>query len=126
MKKLMPVIVTIVTIIFLSGSCYYDNEESLYPLLDTSCDTVNVTFSGSIKPMLSNYCLSCHSNTSASFAGNNIKLEDYSDVLARTNAVAGSINHTGSYSPMPKNGGKLNDCLLTKFDIWVKNGSQNN
>ena len=126
MKKLIPAFVTFVTISLLSVSCYYDNEESLYPALETSCDTINVTFSGSVKPMLANNCLSCHSNATASFAGNNIRLEDYADVQSRTTAIAGSVNQTGSYSPMPKNGGKLNDCLLLQFDIWVNNGSLNN
>jgi hypothetical protein len=123
MKKLIPVFVTF---LFLVLSCYYDNEEALYPALNSACDTVSVTFGGTIKPLLSNNCLSCHSNATASFAGNNIKLEDYADVQTRTTAIYGSISHTGSFSPMPKNGGKLNDCLITQFNIWVRNGAQNN
>jgi mono/diheme cytochrome c family protein len=76
--------------------------------------------------MLANNCLSCHSNATAASAGNNIRLQDYADVKARTTAITGSIKHTGTYSPMPKNGGKLNACLITQFDIWVKNGAPNN
>ena len=126
MKNLIPVLLTFVIVLFLALSCYYDNEEALYPALNSTCDTVSVTFSGTIKPVLSNNCLACHSNSAASFAGNNIKLEDYTDVQSRTTAITGSINHTGSFSPMPKNGGKLNDCLIRQFDIWVQNGAQNN
>jgi mono/diheme cytochrome c family protein len=126
MKHLFLSIVTIVTILLLAASCYYDNEEALYPTLNSSCDTTNVTFSGKIVPMLANNCLSCHSNATAASAGNNIRLQDYADVKARTTAITGSIKHTGTYSPMPKNGGKLNACLITQFDKWVKNGSPNN
>jgi hypothetical protein len=126
MKRLLLSIVTFVTILFFSASCYYDNEEALYPSLSSSCDTTAVTFSGKIIPILANSCLSCHSNATASAAGNNIRLQDYADVQSRTAAIAGSIKHTGSYSPMPKNGGKLKDCSITQFDIWVRNGAINN
>jgi mono/diheme cytochrome c family protein len=126
MKHLFLSIVTIVTILLLAASCYYDNEEALYPTLNSSCDTTNVTFSGKIVSMLANNCLSCHSNATAASAGNNIRLQDYADVKARTTAITGSIKHTGTYSPMPKNGGKLNACLITQFDKWVKNGAPNN
>ena len=126
MKRLLPVFVlfTIISIALLS--CYYDNEEALYPSLSSSCDTVNVTFSTKIAPILANNCLSCHSNATAASAGNNIKLQDYIDVKARTTAIAGSIKHTGTYSPMPKNGGKLNACSITLIDIWIRNGAPGN
>jgi hypothetical protein len=126
MKRLLPVFVTFVTILLISLSCYYDNEEALYPSLNSSCDTISVTFSGKIKPILANSCLSCHSNATAAAAGANIRLEDYTDVKPRTTAIAGSIKHTGTYSPMPKNGGKLNSCPITQFDIWMKNGAPDN
>jgi hypothetical protein len=126
MKRLLSAFVTFVTILFFSASCYYDNEEALYPSFNSSCDTTNVTFSGKIVPILANNCLSCHSNASAAAAGNNIRLQDYADVKTRATAVTGSINHSGNYSPMPKNGGKLNACSIKLFDIWIRNGIPNN
>jgi hypothetical protein len=126
MKSLLPAFVSFVTILLLSVSCYYDNEEALYPSLNSVCDTTNVTFSARIVPILADNCLSCHSNASAAAAGNNIRLQDYVDVKARTTAITGSINHSGSFSPMPKNGGKLNACSITLVDIWIRNGAINN
>jgi hypothetical protein len=126
MKRLLQAFVTFVAILFFTMSCYYDNEEALYPSINSACDTTNVTFSGKIVPMLADNCLSCHSNAMASTAGNNIRLENYADVLAKAAAIKGSINHTGTYSPMPKNGGKLSPCLITRFNIWVRNGTPNN
>ena len=125
MKRKFLSFVTFVTILLFTASCYYDNEEALYPQLSSSCDTTNVTFGGTIAPMLASNCLSCHSNAMALSAGNNIRLENYADVQSRKTAISGSINHSGSYSPMPKNGVKLKTCLLTQFDIWVKNGALN-
>ena len=126
MKRLLMGFVTFVTILLFSASCYYDNEEALYPSLNSSCDTTNVTFSAKIVPILANNCLSCHSNATAASSGNNIRLQDYIDVKARTVAIAGSIKHSGTFSPMPKNGVKLNACLIKLVDIWIRNGAPDN
>ena len=120
----IPVI--LILFILALSSCYYDNEEALYPSFGAECDTTSVTFSGQIAPMLTNYCLSCHSNATAAVSGNGIRLEDYTDVQSNTTAIAGSIKQTGTFSPMPKNGGKLKPCLINQFDIWVINGALNN
>ena len=122
-KNIYLLILILVTLVF---SCYYDNEEALYPSLNTSCDTANVSFKGTIASMLSSNCFSCHSNATAASFGNNIHLEDFVDVKNNATAVSGSIKHTGNYSPMPKNGGKLKDCLIWQFDIWIRNGMLNN
>jgi hypothetical protein len=126
MKRLIRYFVTIALFLFFFVSCYYDNEEALYPALSSSCDTTNVTFSGTIVPIFNNNCYSCHSNTTAARNGNNIPLQNYTDVVARAASVIGSIKHSGSYSPMPKNGGLIKTCSISQFDIWVRNGMVNN
>jgi hypothetical protein len=124
MKGYFLSFVTFVTILLAVTSCYYDNEEALYPDVNFTCDTLNVTFSGSIVPLLANNCLSCHSNASAASSAAGIRLEDYADVQIRASAISAAINHTGPF-PMPKNGRKLRECLITRFDIWVREGAQN-
>jgi len=126
MKKCLWLVVITVLLFLLAGSCYYDTEEALYPTLNSGCDTTGVTFSGKISSMLANNCLSCHSNTTATGAGNGIRLENYADVKSRATDIAGSIKHAGAYSPMPKNGGKLNCCLINQFDIWIRTGMPEN
>jgi hypothetical protein len=121
----LPLLV-LVCILLSLASCYYDNEEALYPSVVTACDTTNVTFSGNIAPMLANNCLSCHSNSNSTGFGNGIRLEDYADVSSYSARIEGAINHTAGYSPMPKNGGMLKSCLITQFGIWLRNGAQNN
>jgi hypothetical protein len=115
----------IIFVIFIA-SCYYDNEEALYPSYNSTCDTSNVTFSGTIAPILYNNCLACHSNAASLSAGNNIRLENFADVVSQITTLIASIKHTGPLPPMPKNGGKLKDCSLIQFDIWVKKGMLNN
>lgn len=108
-------------------SCYYDNEEALYPSLSTTCDTTNVTYSKTIVTMMSNNCYSCHSDIYAASSGGNIHLETYDDVAAQNVAIAGSIKHLAGFTPMPYNTGKkIKECYITQFDIWVRNGMPNN
>ena len=126
MKPLILPFLTVVLLSLILTTCYYDTEEALYPSLSSACDTVNVTFSGTISSIMANNCLSCHSNTRAATAGNNIRLENYADVQARVVSVVGSINHSGAYSPMPKNGDKIKFCSIAQFDIWVRNGTPDN
>jgi hypothetical protein len=113
-------------IAFLCITCFYDNEEYLYPSINNACDTTSITFTGTISVMLSNNCLSCHSNSTAANFGNNIRLEDYADVKTSSQRLLGSIKQESGFSPMPKGGAKLNECLITQFGIWVKNGTPNN
>lgn len=108
-------------------SCYYDNEEALYPSLSTTCDTTNITYSVTIVTMMSNNCLSCHSHSNAASSGGNIHLETYDDVVLHNVAITGSIKHLAGFIPMPYNTGeKIKDCYITQFDIWVRNGMPNN
>ena len=124
MKILLPVAISFLIIISING-CYYDSQEFLYPQLNTSCDTTNITFSGSVAPILSNYCLSCHSNNTAASFGNNIKLQDYADVKLRVDdgKLIGSVMHSGGYSPMPKGTAQLESCKLTIIQKWVNAGA---
>jgi hypothetical protein len=126
MKRLIISLTTVVVFLFFFVSCYYDSEEALYPALSTSCDTSNVTFSGTIVPILDNNCFSCHSNNTAASNGNNIRLQNYADVLAKTDRIVGSIKHLNTFSPMPKSGGMIKSCSITQFDIWVRKGMLNN
>ena len=123
MKRLIISLVSLVIISLFFVSCYYDNEEALYPSLNNSCDTTNVTYSAAILPILQNNCYSCHSNANSAFGGN-VQLEAYSDVVANIARIIPAIKQTGS-KPMPPSG-KLKDCSINQFDIWVRNGMLNN
>ncbi len=124
-SKILPVLIVLGIFIF-AGSCYYDNMESLYPSTGTGCDTVSVTFDADIYPLLNNSCLSCHSNNTAPSFGNNIALENYSDVVSRSDQVLGSVRHTSGYSPMPKNGGMVSSCFILKLETWINRGMPRN
>jgi hypothetical protein len=126
MKRLfIPIVIISIFSLFIV-SCYYDNEEFLYPVIETTCDTTNVTYSVTIVTMMNNNCYSCHSNKTAAANGNNLRLENYSDVVYNSEKITSSIKQTGSTIPMPKNGSKIKSCYITQWDIWVRKGMINN
>jgi hypothetical protein len=109
-------------------TCYYDNEENLYPQLGQNCDLTNVTYTLTVKPILQSYCLSCHSNAAASASGGGIRLENYTDLktYVTNGKLYGSVSHAAGYSAMPKGGGTLDNCSLIKLKKWIDDGSLNN
>ena len=104
-------------------SCYYDNEEALYPALNTVCDTTNVTYSGTIAPILSSYCTTCHSG---SVPSGSVALTNYSNVLtiASNGTLMNALNGNG-VPKMPVSG-SLSTCQIVQFQIWIRNGMANN
>jgi len=117
---------TIVVIVILAGlhSCYYDNEEALYPSMG-ACDTANVTYSGTIAPIMATNCNSCHGIT---LSNGNVITENYQGlkVIAENGKLHGVVNHLSGYQPMPQDRPKLSDCDLAKIDIWINGGALNN
>ncbi len=87
------------------------------------CDTTQVTYSGTIRPILQTYCIGCHTTA---FPSAGIALQTHAELVSNINRVTGSINHSNGFSPMPKNAARLSDCMLSQFDIWVSAGMPNN
>lgn len=104
-------------------SCYYDNEEALYPALSTSCDTTNVTYNGTIDPILNSYCTGCHSG---SLPSGGITLTDYASVAALASSGALMNALTGNGVPLMPPSGSLSPCKIGQFQIWIRDGAPNN
>ena len=117
-------IMILLTLTFLIQSCYYDNEEELYPQ-PAACDTTNVSYSNDVWPIISSNCTSCHSGGAPQ---GNVSLENYDDIVIAANngSLLGAIKHEDGWSPMPKGGGMLNDCDISKIEIWVNDGTPDN
>jgi hypothetical protein len=117
-------------LLMILGGCYYDNEECLYPEGSTPCDTTNVTYSTNVLPLITDYCITCHSGGTPS---GGISLEGYDNVRASSlietgnyGSLIGVISHAPGNSPMPKNAPKLSDCQIRQVEIWIGQGAQNN
>ncbi|MBE0643214.1 MAG: hypothetical protein IH600_03975 [Bacteroidetes bacterium] len=124
--KSTSLLFTILVSCSLLAGCYYDNEEALYPQLNSGCDTTNVTYAGSVVPVLVGSCYSCHSNANAASFGDNIRLESYSDVKSNLTRLYGAITWDPKFTRMPKNSGKLDDCSIRIIEIWMAQGAPNN
>ena len=111
------------------NSCYYDNEQDLYKNVQAAqCDTTNVTYSGSIVPIMQNACYTCHNSTSAS---GGISVDTYQGLSAIctnkfTSRLWGDVNFLSGFDNMPKGGNKLSACDLKKIEIWLRAGYPQN
>ena len=134
MKRLFFFIPLILStfLILTTQSCYYDNEQELYPTnttTTTACDTTNAKFTTFVKPLMDSKCASsgCHNAATASSGAN---LSSYTGVknyiTSQKTAFLGSIKHSPAFSTMPKGDLKLPDCDIKKLEVWINAGMQNN
>jgi len=108
---------------FVLTSCYYDKADKLYPVSPSGCDTSNITYTGTIKPIMLLNCATAGCHDAASQAGG----FDYSTrngmiTEIQNGKLLGSIKHGAGYIAMPQSGGKLSDCDIQKITIWINNG----
>ena len=113
----------------LLAACTSQNGEDLLagsgPPPTPACDTSNVTYAGTVAPLLQARCTGCHGNSGAA-AG--LNLSSYAQVraIAANGQLMGTTTHAAGYRPMPQGGTKLSDCDLAKLQQWVTAGAPNN
>jgi len=90
-----------------------------------ACDTSNITYSGTIAPILQTNCIGCHSSAGT---GGGILLNTYSGVKNQVSngRLWGDINWQPGFSQMPKTGSKLSECDITRIGIWIQQGALDN
>jgi hypothetical protein len=111
--------------VLLATGCSWENEETLYPESGL-CDTLDVSYSEDVVPILANNCYECHSNTNAPDFSYGHAFEDYEDVFASSNLIVGAINHLEGFPPMPRGSDKLDTCSISVIEAWVNNGAPDN
>jgi mono/diheme cytochrome c family protein len=89
------------------------------------CDSVNVTFSSIVLPIVQSNCTGCHSGTSPS---GGIALTNYSGIqtIGSNGSLLGTITWSSGYSAMPKNSSKLSECKIGQIRKWITNGMPQN
>lgn len=95
-----------------------------------NCDLSNVTFSGTVWPIINTNCTSCHSGTNAN-AG--ILLTNYSTIKTQASispgnpgSLLGAITHASGNTAMPFGRAKLSDCNIDKITAWINAGMPDN
>lgn len=129
MKFISPLFLFLV---FSLASCRYDKEN--LPAATSGCDTLNVSYSASIKIILHDNCYSCHSTANTQTGGLDIEdwnsLKNYLTQSYRGDGIYGSkffhvVNQDGLVPHMPPTG-KLSDCDLAKIRSWLRDGGLEN
>jgi mono/diheme cytochrome c family protein len=91
-----------------------------------TCDTSNVTYKGTIRTLLQNNCVGCH--TGATTTNNQVDLSTYVGVqtVAINGRMIGSIEHAPALVAMPYHIDKLFECQIRQIKAWVNGGALNN
>jgi uncharacterized membrane protein len=122
---ILSIIACFFTISILLISCENNKKELLF-----ACDSTNVKYSTTIKPIIENNCYNCHSTASASNFGSGIVLDNHTDVKAWVDITSGSdggqLLQDVKSGRMPKGRSKLSDCEIAKISQWIKGGALNN
>ncbi len=91
----------------------------------SSCDTLNVTYSGTIRPIVQARCQGCHSGATPQ-GGLDFSSWSILNAVAADGRLAGAIQHTVGYEAMPRNAPRMNDCRIGQFLQWIEAGAPNN
>jgi hypothetical protein len=83
------------------------------------CDSINVTFTVTVFPIIQNNCYGCHSGGNP---GGGISLTNYNHVKTAgaippgtPGSLLGAIIHAGGNALMPKNGNQLSECKIAQI-----------
>lgn len=92
------------------------------------CDSMSVTYSQTIKPIIESICKTCHNPYMLS---GNLILNDYSDVavIAANGKLTGTITHAPGYVTMPDFADStkyIGQCQIKQIIKWVNDGYPNN
>ena len=89
------------------------------------CETTNVTYSGTIQPLLALKCQGCHSGASPQ-GGLNFTAWSVVNTVAMNGRLEGAIKHQSGYTAMPPSGGMLPQCEIDMISAWVQQGAPQN
>jgi len=107
------------------SSCTNDKKEIEAPV--ANCDTTNITYSQTIKPLIQTRCFgagsSCHGPGSPNQSFNTY--EKLTDEFYITK-ISASIRHEQGALPMPQGQDKLPECEINTIVTWINKGYPNN
>lgn len=118
MTKVFLTITTIVMISIATEGCYYDNEEELYPITDST----EITYTKNIQPIIANNCAipGCHV-PGGSGSGD---FTSYSGVKAKVDN--GTFHQRVIVEKTMPPAGPLGNNQLQILEKWINAGAPNN
>lgn len=120
-NKRVGILMSFILLVVMAQSCYYDNEEELYPFASESCDTLSViTYQNKIEAIIQNNCAISGCHTGVSPTGGL-----FLDTYAQVKAIADNGNLTDRtivQQDMPPSS-PLSNCEMEAIQKWVNNNS---
>lgn len=104
-------------IILVPPGCKDYNKIELYP----PCDTSQIGYAEDVLPIFHANCIPCHSEANA-FGGIVLATYEGAKIPALNGLLYKAITHDPTVVPMPKGGGKLDDCSINKISRWINLG----
>ncbi len=124
---LSAVIIVGIAASVLLNSCAKENEETLFPVDLSGCDTTAaISYSADLLPIFQSQCYSCHSALAQLGSFN---MEDFARLQAE--ATTGTLYEVltlprSNPRAMPVGGISLPDCDILKIKAWAERGAPNN
>jgi uncharacterized membrane protein len=120
--RFILVVIMAMVMIGITGGCYYDKEELLYPGTGTiSCTTVSAKFGTDIKPIMQNKCATSGCHNTASAAGGVILV-----TYAQVNGKAARINQRCVITKDMPPSAPLTPSEIASLKCWIDSGAPNN
>ena len=89
------------------------------------CETSGLTYNNDIAAIINNNCVNagCHDSNAAANA--TFPMTDFAEteIAVGFDRIVGAINHTTGFSPMPRGGDMLDQCVIDKITQWIADGA---
>jgi hypothetical protein len=92
---------------------------------ESGCSLNNVTYSGTIRPIIQARCQGCHSGADPQ-GGLDFSTWPDLNAVAVDGRLAAAIQHLPGATAMPPNGPALSQCRIDQMLIWIGEGAPNN
>ena len=128
MPKFLKLTVLLSCLSLITWACASDNLEDLTKAdpNPNTCDTSNVTFSGTIAPLITNNCAipNCHSGD---FPADGYDFTTYEGIkiVVDKSLLYEVISHAAGFPAMPDGKAQLEQCDIDKVKAWIDAGAPN-
>ena len=124
-RKILLLTLALSGVLFYLAGCSKESEDKLAG--NATCDTLNVSYSLQVVPILQNNCYTCHGAGSNAGSGG-ITLSNYAALKTYANSgyLVGNVTHAPGYIGMPYGLPKLPACEINTIVAWVNQGALNN
>ena len=91
----------------------------------TKCDTLGVSYSKTVQPILQSNCVSCHSGPGATAGVDMSSIDNIVRQVGRNRIFPNVLTGKNGAQQMPQ-GGRLSQCEIDQITAWVNQGAKNN